>query len=107
MSGLALRERRVLDEREVRERLPLAPLPLAEQLLDDAERLGRHHVAGDDDGRVVRHVVARLDGAHQVEGRGAHGLAAAARVLAARVLVEEAAVHLHAQLAVGVRLVAV
>ena len=37
---LALGERRVLDERELVERVALAPLPVAEELLDDAERLG-------------------------------------------------------------------
>src|SRR6185437_17041182 len=52
---LAFGEGRVLDERELYERVFRAPWPTAEEFFDLLEHVRRRHVARDHDGRVVRH----------------------------------------------------
>src|ERR1044072_6151463 len=105
--AFALRQRRMLHEWKFNKRIFLTLGPIAVKLLGHLHDFSGIDVAGQNECGVVWHVVTLLDQAHHLSGRPADSFTIPERVLAARVLGKEPAVHLLAEIEKRIRLVAI
>ena len=88
----------MFDQRKFLERIDRSSLPASHDLLGEPENFLWFRIAGNDQSRVVGHVITSLDGPHLIERGGRNRFARSLRILSRRVFVEKFLLHSYIQI---------